>query len=435
MSGLTAAYLLTRQGKRVTMYAPETLGGMLLTRKQGGFTLEQGPNVILEKPELKQLIDQLGIRDQVVYPLDDNYRQFVWHAGAPCQVPRAPLLFLKSKLFSLREKVTILRALFKPGVFLPEAADESVLTFFSRGLGSTIVYRVLDPVLKGIYGGQVRDLSAAAIFPQLWESMTRGRSLIGFLKERRTRGVARPKTFVFRRGMESLIEALRQAAGTKLTHRKTLVTSIAFSAGNYRIVDSGGDVCEAPQLVLALPLRLAVPLISLDSVGDDLKIIQQLVNNRRYAPLAVIHCSSRQAPSFAENSFGILFPEGTPDFFLGAMFNSQIFPHLAPTGEHLITLCFGGISAAGKDDALKPSDALVKGLCLQFLGLADVSIMARHLWQGAIPQYDMQHRELELALSEFEIKYPGLVFASADRGGVGVSDRIKSVVELIGNEH
>jgi protoporphyrinogen/coproporphyrinogen III oxidase len=431
VSGLTAAYLLTKQKKHVVLIAPEPLGGMLVTKKQDGFTLEQGPNVLLEKPEMSALIDSLNLRHEVVYPVTDNYRQYVWHQGRAYQVPKSLPRFIGTQLFSVKEKLRILRALFVGAIFKPQAEDETVANFFARGLGMGVTRRTLDPVLKGIYGGSVDQLSARALFPFLWDSMTRGESLFQYMKGRKQEGRAKPKTFVFRSGMQTLVERLRAAAGESLQIVSGRVSAVELEQSPYRIELESGASFIAAQLVLALPAREVAKIIKAPASHQQAHEFLRCAALRRYAPLTLVHCATEQMPSFPHDTFGILFPEGTEHLFLGAMFNSLLFPHLAPKGKQLLTLCFGGINALEHPAALSPSAEVIAALCKKYLGVSNFTQLASYRWEGAIPQYEIGHQTFLKSMIEFEQRYSGIALALVDRGGVGVPDRIRSVMELI----
>jgi oxygen-dependent protoporphyrinogen oxidase len=190
IAGLVATYELVKAGYRPVVIEPGAFGGMIRTLSLDGFTLEQGPNVLVERAAMAELLSDLGIKDKVRYPAINPYGQFVWCRGRPMKVPSGLLEFLASPLFSWSTKLALPYRLCKRGLLKPKAEDLSVLAFFTPLLGERSVRDVLDPVLKGIYGGDVEELSARMIFPGLWEAATQGLSLIGYMR-RRPRG-ARP---------------------------------------------------------------------------------------------------------------------------------------------------------------------------------------------------------------------------------------------------
>lgn len=431
ISGLTAQHILARQQKTVTLIAPDRLGGVLKTEKRDGFTLEQGPNVIIEKPEIVRLIDRLNLRGEVIYPNDEHYRQYVAVDGTPIEVPKGPGKFLFSNLFSPFEKARIIRALLFPGAFATSAQDESVLRFFARGIGENVVRRVLDPVLKGVYGGDIETLSAGAVFPGLYPELASGSSLVSALKKRRANGASRPKIFVFRQGMASFAQALFNSGGEFTERVEREVASARVDGSRFEVHDQSGGRYQSTQLVIAVPLKSAARILAPDCGGDQLL---RLSEARRYAPLTIVHCSCDSIDRFPGNAFGVLFPTGTPHGLLGAMFNSLLFPHLAPEGKQLITLCFGGVSALAKREDLSPDKSVIEALCRDMLGADNVAVLASHSWHNAISQYELGHHAVVSTFERLERQFPGLSFVSADRGGIGVGDRVRSAMELLGDE-
>ena len=88
VSGLACAYWLRQSGRRVLVLEAERFGGVIETDRLAGYTLEQGPDVFLEKPDLKALIEALGLGAAQAFPVHKRYRQMVWYKGAARTVPR-----------------------------------------------------------------------------------------------------------------------------------------------------------------------------------------------------------------------------------------------------------------------------------------------------------------------------------------------------------
>jgi oxygen-dependent protoporphyrinogen oxidase len=430
ISGLTAAYLACQQGARVQVIEPGPLGGVIRTHRVGGFTLEHGPNVLIEKPDFARFIDMLGFRDEMVYPAAEPYRQFVWHAGRAREVPKSLPAFVCSDLFTLREKGSVLRTLFSSTALSSQEEDSSVLDYFSKGLGSSVTRRVLDPVLKGIYGGDLSRLSARALFPNLWQATKEKKSLVSFMRQRARQRTGPLRTFVFRRGMSSFVQHIVQCAGPALSVIQDAAVHMSFVQGEHCVTLASGGKLKSSRVVVATPHRVLAGMIADDNSEPAQQFISA-VKVRRYAPLTFVHVASSQFPTYPEDSFGVLFPEGTEYRFLGAMFNSALFPHLAPQGQHLITLCFGGIEALEDPSVLNPSQQVVAKVCGRYLGLTHLTTLSQHVWNEAIPQYEIGSHLIEAALKRFEGERPGLISVSVDSGGVGVPDRVRFVMERL----
>lgn len=431
ITGLVAASRLIDQGASVTLYEPGVFGGVIQTRNVEGFTLECGPNIIVEKPEIAALIDAVGLRGSVVYPQTERYKQFVWYAGAPYEVPKRIVPFLTSSLLTLPEKLKIVRALLIRGQFLHQDEEQCVAEFFSRGLGESITFKVIDPVLKGIYGGSLHHLSAASLFPGLWAHTQTGASLLGFLKQRRRESVAVPQIFLLKGGMERLVEALCDRIRPQVKHHAEKVTQITRIDQQFLVRSERGEELRFDRVICAT--SGAATASFLNQLSPELSSVLSRLN---YAPLTVVHLAIRTGHSLPRDAFGILFPRGTPHHLLGVMFNSLLFPHLAPDGYDLLTVCLGGVERADGLDPLTSEDGILGRLVIdelrRYLGVSADRVLSICRWPRAVPQYEVGHRRLVELMRGEERNHPGLLFVGVDQGGVGVSHRVRTVVEQIG---
>ncbi len=168
ITGLVRAHELLKRGVQVTIVEPGALGGLIQSSHKGGFTMEHGPNVILEKPELAALIDEVGLRSKVVRPVILKYRQYVWYNGAPCEVPKSPPKLIFTPLIPFVDKCRLLPRLFAKGIVKSGEDDLSVHDLFSRVIGPTAATNILNPALRGIFGGDTTTLGARSLFPELF---------------------------------------------------------------------------------------------------------------------------------------------------------------------------------------------------------------------------------------------------------------------------
>jgi oxygen-dependent protoporphyrinogen oxidase len=425
IAGLAAAYELTKAGGRPVVIEPTSIGGMIRSNKLGGFTLECGPNVLVERPAIMSLLADLGLTDSLRYPVVKPYGQYVWFDGRACKVPAGLLEFLRTPLISCGAKLALPFKVIRTGVLKPRADDESVETFFSRLIGTHAARAMLDPVLKGIYGGDVDRLSARSIFYNLWDAAVRGRSVAQYMKER-PKG-AKPSILVIDGGIQVLVDALWKRLSSKVDFVSDAVSEVTrIGASLYRVVTKSGRSFETERCVvtaagssLAAMTREIAPPVS------------QLVSEMRYASLTVVHLSVPRVQSLIEDAFGVLCPAGMPENFLGVMFNSQIFPGMAPPERHLLTVILGGAQAGDEAPTEERVKQTVPRIVSDLLGVVDAEVLDVVHWQRAIPQLVVGHHRLIAAMDTFEESAPGFVFAGVDRGGVGVSDRIRIAREAV----
>jgi oxygen-dependent protoporphyrinogen oxidase len=425
IAGLAAAYELVKAGERPYVIEPGPIGGMVRSIARDGFTLECGPNVLVERPDLKELFQELQLAGDAVHPSVNPYGQYVWYRGRPVKVPANFLQLLASPLFTALTKLLLPVKALVPGVLPRKIEDCSVEQFFAPLVGRHTARHLMDPVLKGIYGGDVGVLSARSLFPNLWSAAREGRSILGYMRSRSSSG--KPPIVVLRGGIQKLTDALWREVGPRVEHVPAEVQRITPLDGKrFRLSLSGGRQIEADGcLVTAAGIRLA-PLVGHlnEELADALTKVQ-------YATLSVVHLRLPRGERLIPAAFGVLFPGGMPEDLLGVMFNSQIFPHMAPANEHLITVVLGGAQAGERrsDEAIL-RDRLPEML-RTLLGISNARWLSMTQWPAAIPQLQVGHYKLVKLLDQCEYDHPGIVFAGVDRGGVGVSDRIRLAREAV----
>jgi oxygen-dependent protoporphyrinogen oxidase len=429
IAGLVAAHELVKAGVETTIIEPGPIGGMIHTESTGGFTLECGPNVLVERPELLDLLRELGLEGEIRYPSVMPYGQYVWHEGEPCLVPKSLMQLAKSPLFSWGFKVSLPLKLLKRGLLKPVAEDESVLQFFSRLLGERTTKILLDPVLKGIYGGNVEDLSARSIFPKLWDAASAGKSLAQYMKERK--GAGAPRTVVINGGMQTVTDTLWERLSGKVRVVAAAASTLSpLGGGGYKVTTTKGEEITGERVVVTASGKRLVRLT--ETLEPQ---TAELMRTTPYATLAVVHLAVPRTEPLIPKAFGVLFPRGMPEHFLGVMFNSIIFPHVAPPDKHVLTVVLGG-AQAGK---FSPSEEVltknIPRLVEKLMKLPMTEWLGAATWPDAIPQLNVGHFRTVAAIDSFEEKFPGVVVASVDRGGVGVSDRIRLAREAVGRLH
>jgi oxygen-dependent protoporphyrinogen oxidase len=428
VAGLVAAYELVKRGERPIIIEPSSPGGMLRSIQRDGFTLEAGPNVLVERPDVVQLFQELGMTDDVCYPAVQPYGQFVWCGDKACKVPSGFSELIRSSLFPWSVKLALPVRLLLPGLIKPKAEDVSILEFFTPLIGAQVTKNLLDPVLKGIYGGDVARLSARSIFPGLWSAAVQGLSLLGYMRQRPRGG--KPAIFVVRGGIQRIAEALWARIKDNVDLISARADSVSRGEGGGYVIrcSNGAEVAVKSCIVTSAGAGLARLVSELD------RDLSSYVSTQQYASLTVVHLSVPRREPLIRDAFGILFPGGMPENLLGVMFNSLIFPHVAPLDKHILTVIVGGAQAGHE----RPDEVRLREqvplLLERYLGVVSADCLQITQWPGAIPQLVVGHHKLVAEFDRVEAANPGLAFVGVDRGGIGVSDRVrlaKSGVERI----
>jgi oxygen-dependent protoporphyrinogen oxidase len=424
IAGLTCGWELLKRGRDVRVFEPENVGGLIRSSQVGGYLVEQGPNVLLGRPALLELISRLGLVEDIAWPTIPHYRQYIWDGTRPVSVPRGLLALMKSPLATVWEKCAILRGVLSPralsqGRSSGDTIDASVVEFLAPVMGERIIRSIADTTLKGIYGGTVERLSARSLFPGLWEAAQGGSSLLQYMRAKQAASGGPPKILTLIGGNATLPRRLENELASQLV--RSSVISIARADNKFVLGTAHGEEWTARSVVVACPGGAASQLIR--SIDDG--AAAALASVRR-APLVVVHLAApRSGGTLPERGFGVLFPRGEPSRLLGVMFNSALFPHQAPRDGHLLTVCLGGIDG---DDILDEEEGHLVGrvvtLIERRLGLSGLSPLLVTRWPGAIPQYEVGHWRVCDAIKAMELRVDGVRFGGADRGGIGVADRV-----------
>lgn len=426
IAGLCCGWEAKERGRSVRVFEPGNLGGLIRSVRVQGYVVEQGPNVFLGKPPFLGVLERLGLIEEIARPVIPRYRQYVWDGMRPVSVPRDPVALIKSPLASLPEKMALLLGASSRRALRTKAEDESIHTFLGRALGERIVREIADTSLKGIFGGSVERLSARSLFPGLWDAAQRGASLVQYSREKRSAMGGTPEILTLRGGNATLPRRLAERLGNSII--RAAVEDVRAERDRFIISSSDGQEFVARRVVLACPGRSAGRLIN--AIDDTAS--KALLSVHR-APLAVVHLAVPSSGGvLPEKGFGVLFPRGEPSYLLGVMFNSELFPHQAPTGGRLLTVCIGGVGGERvlEEDEERLVDRTIS-LIERRLDLSGVTPLLCTRWAEAIPQYTVGHWRVCDAVASMERHHPGLSFIGAERGGIGVPDRVAEGMRVV----
>jgi oxygen-dependent protoporphyrinogen oxidase len=192
MTGLSAAYYLQKtlkeKGQKWQITLLESFrpsGRKSENVGPDGFVMEQGPDSFLErKKSAFELAKDLGLEDQLVR--NQTGQAYILHKdellpipeGAVMGVPTRIMPFVLTPLVSPAGKVRAAVDLVLPRSNVAEGEDRSVGAFFRHRLGSEVVDRIIEPLLSGIYAGDIDQMSLLSTFPQYAEMEKKYRSMI-----------------------------------------------------------------------------------------------------------------------------------------------------------------------------------------------------------------------------------------------------------------
>lgn len=419
ITGLSLAYYLSKSPNRknstITLFDPSAqLGGMIKSEKTPeGFTLECGPNVVVFKKDLNELIENLSLLP--IFPR--QYRQQVYFNGGLHDVPKSPVKFIKTALLSTSTKLNCIWSLLRKP-FNKTSTTQSIAEFFSA-FGDEVVWRLIDPAIQGIYGGDIKKLRAKSIFPELWKAVAEGESLLGYLRSKPKGPKSSRMMGTLAGGLKTLCEALVREIGVNIQERGEVTQITKTPEGKFIVQYNGegaiGSSQEFDELCIATNAK------TLANCLRDFPSLTAAAGKVRSVPLSVLHMEVSADSLMQKDSFGALWPSTAKTDFKGVLQNSELFPHTAPAGKILITSMIGGEfgQVASIEDLLE--------LCKKSLApfnIKPVRALKVTRWPNAIPQYDDVHAVFLEELKNVSSTTAGFHFLGAEVGGVGIADRV-----------
>ncbi len=425
ITGLTAAHRLHRLGHRVRIFEQSSrVGGAIGTEITEGWLIERGPNSLLENhPAATALITELDLDGERVLANPTARKRFIVRNGRPLPVPLSPPAFLTSPLFSFGAKLRLLRELgMRPRT---RPADISLEQLVGTHFGPEIVDYALNPFVAGVYAGDPERLSARHAFPQLWEAeQTHGsllRAQIARARQRRTKGEPAPGIVSFRRGLQTLTDALaaRLPVGSLQTNAK--VEHLTASP-QWTVTWHDGHATHAESFDTVVSALPASGLAGLRIGPENERPLAPLANIA-HPPVASLYLGfHRSQITHPLDGFGLLVPARESHSCLGVIFSSSLFADRAPAGHVALTVLVGGTRQP--ELAVLPADELLDRVLpdlTALLGVQGTPLFLRHgVWPRAIPQYDLGYERHLTTLTACEQAYPGLWIGGQVRDGISL---------------
>ena len=423
ITGLVAAYRLQQRGAAVTLLEKSNrVGGCIQTVREDGFLMEEGPDVFLaRKPAAAALCEELGltieetaVQPRRTYILRDGVLRAL-PGGFSGLVPTELAALLKTGLLTKSGKVRLLLDYIIPA--RRKETDESIATFYRRRIGSEAYEVLVAPLISGITGGNLEELSLPATFPQLKVAEQKYGGLLRMMARQPSGGTA---LYGIKGGMECLPKALEaRISDIWLGSRATAVTRT--EKDTYRVEISGRDALEANIVVNALSAHASSDILaSLDpSLSSALSQIP-------YGSVGVVHVAYRadDVPVILD-SYGYIIPSKERRTAVACTWCSSKFDGRAPRGYALFRLFFrSGLEGEGVTIRLQE---WAKEELRATLGIvADPVLQRCKIWHRALPHYVLGHKSLLGKLQEQLKHTPGLKLCGTYTGGTGLPDRIRA---------
>ena len=443
IAGLSTAWHVVTQAMRRDRALELTIieqrpqpGGSTRTDHVDGYLCEWGPNGFLDnEPATLELVRELGLAERLYRASDAAASRFIYHSGQMHEVPLSPPEFLTSDIVPLSTKLRMAMEVFVPS--RREDHDETVYEFGQRRLGHAFATLLLDPMVSGIFAGDVRELSLRAVFPQMasmerqygglfralwakkWQARRTGESVGGPSGPRGT-------LHTFRGGMGELTDTLATRLEAHLRLSATVV-AVEHHDGGFRVRTDSEDL-DADAVVLACPSFAAARIVT--GLAPE---VAQALDDIHHAPVDVACFGYRHADIRRPlRGFGVLIPRSEGIRSLGTLLSDQIFPGQAPPHHELMRTIIGGAHDPGITKLSSDDLEATVQRDLQALFRVTVAPRFRRLIRHArgIAQYTVGHLDRVAKTEALEAELPGLFFTGASYRGVSVNGCAKDAVQV-----
>jgi protoporphyrinogen/coproporphyrinogen III oxidase len=401
ISGLAAAFFLQKRFPKlkITIFEKtDRVGGFIRTQKKEGFLFEEGPRAFYSNGKGKktlELVSDLNLQKALVKASAKSKKRYLYTQGILSQVNL--LYLLKQKLlFPIIQEFS---------ASVSDKDDESIEEFFSRRFNKKLTYNLIDPLVRGIFGGDIKNLSIRSCFPLFYEWEKQYGSLIrGYFSKSKEKGCL----LTFEEGMETLPKAIGENC-YQWIHFKETATHLEIKKDQVRL-QTTKSTYEADLLIAAIPYHSLSPIFPHEESSFKMPFLSLTsVSLGFYSKVT------------KKKGFGYLVPSQEHETILGMTWDSKIFPTLQ-NGDAICIMLKG---EHDQNSALEyAKEALVKHMSIK----TPIDVHHISLIKNAIPQYPVGHFHL---LKNLNI--PPLFLLGNSYFGVGINDCIAEAAHLVRN--
>ncbi|MCM3567821.1 protoporphyrinogen oxidase [Neobacillus mesonae] len=438
-AGLTAAFYLQKEIEEKNLSieiqlieASHRLGGKMQTVVRDGFTIERGPDSFLaRKTSMIRLAKEVGMDGKLVHNSTGrsyilvNEKLYSMPGGSIMGIPTEIMPFISTNLFSIPGKLRAAADFILPRS--EKGKDQSLGGFFRRRLGDEVVENLIEPLLSGIYAGDIDQMSLMTTFPQFYEVEQKYRSLILGMKKAKP---AKAKENVhqdnlkgafltFKTGLQSFAEAIEAKLDSKTILKGHRAGQIVRNNGRYEIYLNNGETIEADSIVAAVPHK------ALQAMFSDYRFFEPLKDVPSTSVATVALAFPADAIKNDIDGTGFVVSRRNDYSITACTWTHKKWTHSAPKGKALLR-CYVG--RAGDETIVDLSDDKIVKTVLDDLRktmdiTADPDFAVVSRWKNAMPQYTVGHQErMAVILEKMKEELPGVFLAGASYGGVGVPD-------------
>lgn len=438
ITGLATAFYLQREANirnipiQITcIESSGRVGGKIRTIYRDGYTIECGPDSFLErKKHATQLATDLGLANELIN--NDTGTAYILKQQQLIPIPKGSVMGIPTQFPSfMRTPLVSLVGKLRAGVDLflsPDigAEDISVGQFFRKRLGDEVVEEIVEPLLSGVYGNAIDQLSLQATFPQYVNLLEAEGSLIRALRRNKSRKTQQPAQGLFQtlhRGLGHMVKALEEQLPVGSIYKNTVVKQVEKMKQGYKLHLDNGDILCVDGLVMTTPHEVTKQLLA---PYVDLR----LSHDAKPTSVATV------ALAFAEQDLkipfegtGLLVPRSTGLSITACTWIHKKWPHMVPKGKAMLR-CFVG--RPENDALIHETDEKIVATVLDDLNqIKSIAITEKPSFyyvnrlKKSRPPYEVGHMErLREIKQQITNTLPGVYLAGSSYEGVGIPDCI-----------
>ncbi|WP_313800577.1 protoporphyrinogen oxidase [Cytobacillus sp.] len=440
ITGLATAYYLQKEAREKGLSldvklveATQRLGGKIQTVVKDGFVIERGPDSFLaRKQSAARLAKEVGMENELIR--NTAGKSFVlarerlhpMPGGSIMGIPTQIAPFITTGLFSFPGKI---RA--AADFVLPRSnarKDQALGEFFRRRLGDEVVENLIEPLLSGIYAGDIDQLSLMSTFPQFYQVEQKYRSLILGMKKStpsqpKSTGEKKDKGMflTFKTGLQSFIDAIEEKLEPSSVLKGVRVVGIDKNEDEYELELENGEVLTADSVVLSVPHHITPSLFKHHRLFDAFKEMPST------SVATVALAFPKEAIEKDIEGTGFVVSRNSDYTITACTWTHKKWPHAAPDGKVLLR-CYVG--RPGDEAVVDVTDDEMVNIVLNDLNKTmnitmapDFAVVSR--WKDSMPQYTVGHKErIDNVMNELTAELSGVYVAGSSYDGLGMPDCI-----------
>ncbi|MCG8395890.1 protoporphyrinogen oxidase [Bacillus atrophaeus] len=440
ITGLASAFYMEKEIREKNLPLSVTLveasprvGGKIQTARKDGYIIERGPDSFLErKKSAPELVKDLGLEHLLVNNATGQSYVLVNETlhpmpkGAVMGIPTKIAPFMSTGLFSFSGKARAAMDFVLPASKPKE--DQSLGEFFRRRVGDEVVENLIEPLLSGIYAGDIDRLSLMSTFPQFYQTEQKHRSLILGMKKTGPQGSGQQLTAkkqgqfqTLKTGLQTLVEELENQLELTKVYKGTKATNISRREKGCSIALDNGMTLDADAAIVTSPHKSAAGMF------PDLPAVSHLKDMHSTSVANVALGFPQEAVQMEHEGTGFVISRNSDFSITACTWTNKKWPHSAPEGKTLLRAYVG---KAGDESIVELSDNEIIKIVLEDLkkvmkikGEPEMTCVTR--WNESMPQYHVGHKQrIKKVREALAASYPGVYMTGASFEGVGIPDCI-----------